>query len=96
MTAISNSNDLTPEEFVFKAIGKLRECPYKGIHSVYSGLDAAFKRHFPDLDLRDILDELAEEGKITIRPAARGVMLYKGGEVSRTAFVEAVLKKILE
>jgi hypothetical protein len=96
MTAISNSNDLTPEEFVFKAIGKLRECPYKGIHSVYSGLDAAFKRHFPDLLLRDTLNELAEEGKIIIRPASKGVMLYKGGEVSRTTCVEAVLKKILE
>lgn len=87
---------MTPEEFVFKAIEKLRECPYKGIHSVYSGLDAAFKRHFPSLDLRDILNGLAEEGKITIRPASRGVMLYKGGDVSRTAFVEGVLKKILE
>jgi len=96
MATISNSNVLTPEEFVFKAIDKLRECPYKGIHSVYSGLDAAFKRHFPNLGLRDILNGLAEEGKITIRPAARGVMLYKGGEVSRTAFVEGALKKILK
>jgi len=96
MATISNSNDLTPEEFVFKAIEKLRECPYKGIHSVYSGVDAAFKRHFPGLDLRDILNGLAEEGKIIIRPAARGVMLYKGGEVSRTTFVEGALKKILE
>jgi hypothetical protein len=96
MGTISNSNVLTPEEFVFKAIEKLRECPYKGSHSVYSGLDAAFKRHFPGLDLRDILNGLAEEGKITIRPASRGVMLYKGGDVSRTAFVEGALKKILE
>ena len=96
MGTISTSTDLTPQEFVLKAIDKLRECPYKGIHSVYSGLDAAFKRHFPGLDLRDILNRLAEEGKITIRPAARGVMLYKGGEVPRTTFVEGALKKILE
>jgi hypothetical protein len=96
MGTISTSTDLTPQEFVLKAIDKLRECPYKGIHSVYSGLDAAFKRHFPGLDLRDILNRLAEEGKITIRPASRGVMLYKGGDVSGTAFVEGALKKILE
>jgi hypothetical protein len=90
------STDSTPQEFVLKAIEKLRECPYKGIHSVYSGLDAAFKRHFPDLLLRDTLNELAEEGKIIIRPASKGVMLYKGGEVPRTTFVEGALKKILE
>ena len=96
MRTISTSNDLTPQEFVLKAIEKLRECPYKGIHSVYSGLDEAFKRHFPDLRLRDTLNELAEEGKITIRPASRGVMLYKGGEASRTTCVEDALQKILE
>jgi hypothetical protein len=82
MGTISTSTDLTPQEFVLKAIEKLRECPYKGIHSVYSGLDEAFKRRFPDLRLFDTMKELAEEGKITIRPARRGVMLYKVGEAS--------------
>ena len=96
MGTVSSSTDLTPREFVLKAIEKLRECPYKGIHSVYSGLDEAFRRRFPDLLLRDTLNELAEEGKIIIRPASRGVMLYNGGEVSRTTCVEDVLQKIPE
>jgi hypothetical protein len=96
MGKISNPNVLTPQEFVLKAIDKLRECPYKGIHNIYSGLDAAFKRQFPDLLLRDTLNELAENGKISIRSAARGVMLYKEGEASQATCVEDALQKILE
>ena len=34
---------LNEEEFVFRAIKRLRKPPYKGIHSVYSGFNQAFK-----------------------------------------------------
>jgi hypothetical protein len=37
---------LTEEEFVIQAIKKLRKEPYRGIHSVYSGFNEAFRKYF--------------------------------------------------
>jgi hypothetical protein len=37
---------LSEHEFVIRAIKKLRKPPYKGIHSVYSGFNRAFKDYF--------------------------------------------------
>jgi len=34
------------EEFVYRAIKRLRKPPYRGIHSVFSGFNQAFKEHF--------------------------------------------------
>jgi len=87
---------LTPEQFVLKAIEKLRTPPYKGIHSVYSGFNAAFREYFRILDPVDITKKLAEEGKIVIRPTRGGVMLYKAGDVQRVVSAKDALKKILE
>jgi hypothetical protein len=33
-------------EFVFRAIKRLKKPPYKGIHSVYSGFNQAFREYF--------------------------------------------------
>ena len=40
------ANKLSEHEFVIRAIRKLRKPPYKGIHSVYSGFNKAFKDYF--------------------------------------------------
>jgi hypothetical protein len=37
---------LTEEEFITQAIKKLRKDPYRGIHSVYSGFNEAFRKYF--------------------------------------------------
>lgn len=63
------------EEFVISAIEKLRTPPYKGIHSVYSGFNEAFRRHFKK-DPIQATGRLAQEGKIVIKPVKGGVMLY--------------------
>lgn len=66
---------LTEEEFVIRAIEKLRKPPYKGIHSVYSGFNDAFRRYF-GTDPVQTIQRLAQEKKIGIRPVRGGVMLY--------------------
>ncbi len=40
------SEKLSSEEFVKKAIVSLRKDGYKGIHTVYSGFNDAFKKYF--------------------------------------------------
>ncbi|MHA1632839.1 MAG: hypothetical protein ACTSXC_08560 [Candidatus Freyarchaeota archaeon] len=89
--------ELTPEEFVIRAIERLRKPPFKGIHSVYSGFNEAFREYFPTLDPVEFTNQLAKEGKITIRPARGGVILYKPDEVpARLGPGKDILKKILE
>ncbi len=67
---------LTPELFVTAAIKKLRSPPYKGIHNVFSGFNAAFRQYFPGEDPVAWQKKLATEGKIVTRPAKGGAILY--------------------
>lgn len=70
------SEKLSYEEFIKKAIVKLRKDNYKGIHTVYSGFNQAFKKHYGEVDPIQVTNELASQGKIVIRPVRGGVMLY--------------------
>ncbi len=70
------SEKLSYEEFVKKAIVNLRQEGYKGIHTVYSGFNEAFKKYFTNEDPIKTTNQLAQEGKIIIRPVKGGVMLY--------------------
>ncbi len=63
---------LSQEEFVKKAIVSLRKEGYKGIHSVYSGFNEAFKKYFSDENPVEVTNRLAGEGKIVIRPVKGG------------------------
>lgn len=67
---------LSHEEFIKKAIVSLRKEGYKGIHTVYSGFNEAFKKYFDNEDPIKVTNQLASEGKIVIRPVKGGVMLY--------------------
>ncbi len=70
------SEKLSHEEFVKKAIVDLRKEGYKGIHTVYSGFNNAFKTYFDGENPVEATNKLAKEGKIVIRPVKGGVMLY--------------------
>lgn len=70
------SERLSYAEFVKKAIVSLRKEGYKGIHTVYSGFNEAFKKYFEGEDPIKVTNQLAGEGKIVIRPVKGGVMLY--------------------
>lgn len=67
---------LSHEDFIRKAIVSLRKEGYKGIHTVYSGFNEAFKKYFENENPIDVTNHLASEGKIVIRPVKGGVMLY--------------------
>ncbi len=70
------SEKLSVEEFVKKAIVDLRKEGYKGIHTVYSGFNNAFKKYYDGANPVEATTKLAEDGKIIIRPVKGGVMLY--------------------
>jgi hypothetical protein len=66
---------LTPLQFTLKAIEVLRTGQYKGIHSVYSGFNAAFRKYF-NTDPIVATKQLSESGKIAVRFARGGAILY--------------------
>lgn len=69
---------LTPEQFILDAIVKLRTPAgkSKGIHSVFSGFNEAFRAYFPGEDPVAWTQKLAAEGKIVTRLVRGGAMLY--------------------
>lgn len=70
------SEKMGHEEFVRKAIVSLRKEGYKGIHSVFSGFNDAFKKYFEGENPVEATNKLSQEGKIVLRPVKGGVMLY--------------------
>lgn len=88
------SDRLTHEEFIRKAIVSLRKEGYKGIHTVYSGFNEAFKKYFEGDNPIDVTNKLAKEGKIIIRPVRGGVMLYLPEDIDTERGADAILKKM--
>ena len=85
---------LSHEEFVKRAIVSLRKEGFKGIHSVYSGFNEAFKKYFGDENPVDATNKLAAEGKIVIRPVKGGVMLYLPEDAPGASSADTALKKM--
>ncbi len=85
---------ISHEEFVKRAIVSLRKEGFKGIHSVYSGFNEAFKKYFIDDSPVDTTNRLAQEGKIVIRPVKGGVMLYLPEEAPGASTGDQALKKM--
>jgi len=90
------NRSLSEEEFIIEGIKKLRKEPYKGINSVFSGLNEAFRKHF-NRDPIELTTKMASEGKIEILPlkGGKGVMIYLPGDGPRGRKTEEALKKIL-
>lgn len=87
---------LNHEEFFKIAILKLRNTSKsRGIHSVFSGFNQAFREYFGEDPIK-ITQELASKGKIEIRPVKGGVMIYLPGEApqSRAELGKKALSKI--
>ena len=85
---------LSHEEFVKKAVVSLRKEGFKGIHTVYSGFNEAFKKYFIDENPIEATNRLAGEGKIVIRPVKGGVMLYMPEDAPGSGSAEQALKKM--
>jgi hypothetical protein len=93
MAEPNEGQKLTPAEFVKRAIVSLRKDPYKGIHSVYSGFNEAFRAYFNE-DPVKWTNQLASEGAIELRPARGGIMLYLPGDAPARSTGKEVLKKM--
>jgi len=85
---------LSKEEFVKKAIQKLRKGEYKGIHTVFSRFNEAFRKYFDGADPVEATKELVKKGIIVSRPARRGAYILLAEDATDNS--QKVLDKILE
>lgn len=85
---------LTHEQFAIRAIRALRVGKYKGIHTVYSGFNDAFRRHFGE-DPVVATKSLADAGKIALRIAKGGATIYLPEDAPKEQQVKDPLGKIL-
>lgn len=77
------SEKMTREKFVEVAIRKLRKPPYKGIHTVFSGFNAAFREYYPETDPVVAVNEMRDAGVIQSHFAKGGCMIYLPGDAPR-------------
>jgi len=91
---VNGNGKVGEEEFVLRAIERLRKPGSQGIHSVFSGFNQAFRSYYEGADPVAATTRLAKEGKIESRPVRGGVMLYKPGEgpTARDAGQDALTK----
>jgi len=76
---------ISREDFALRAIEKLRKPGWKGIHTVYSGFNAAWREYY-GTDPVVGTKRLVEQGKLSSTPARGGAMIYlpKGKEDAST------------
>ncbi len=87
---------LNHEEFVKKAIVSLRKEGFKGIHTVYSGFNDAFKKYYEGENPIEATNRLGKDGKIVLRPVKGGMMLYlpENAPAAAGRSAEEALKKM--
>jgi hypothetical protein len=90
----SDGKKISEYDFIIRSIKKLRKPPYKGIHSVYSGFNQAFREYY-NKDPVEVTTRLAQEGKIATRPVKGGALLYLPEDAPGAGTSKNVLKKIL-
>ena len=96
-----SNGKLTPEEFTIKAIARLRRGTssdgktYKGIHTVYSGFNTAFKEYFGgSADPVAVTTAMCKAGKIGLNPTKGGATIYLPEDDPRRG-KDSALAKIL-
>lgn len=95
----ASNGKLSEEEFTLRAIDRLHKPKYAGIHTVYSGFNAAFRDYFGSgADPVATTQQLATAGKLVIMPSRHGVIIYKKGEEPKLvpSKQDEVLAKILK
>ena len=85
---------LSHEEFVRLAIVRLRNGNFKGIHSVYSGFNEAFRKYYEGDDPVQVTNGFSQQGKLVIRPVKSGVMLYLPEDAPQGDRGDQALKKM--
>jgi len=83
MAKSTSQGKLGKEEFVKVAILRLRTTKSKGVHTVFSGLNSAYRVYFEGADPVKDINAMVKTGKFEMHPTKGGVMLYVKGEMPK-------------
>lgn len=83
MAKSTTQGKLGKEEFVKLAILRLRTSKSKGVHTVFSGLNGAYRVYFEGDDPVKDIKHMVSQGKFEMHPTKGGVMLYVKGEMPK-------------
>lgn len=87
---MTDSTKLSSAEFTLMCIEAGAEgSRSKGIHTLFSGYNEAYRAYFDGADPIEAVDKLTEEGVIDSRRAKKGRMIYKKGEMPATTVDKA-------
>lgn len=91
-----NSNEvrIPKEKFAVDAIKKLRKGSYKGIHTVFSGFNSAWKEYYGDDPVIGV-NKLVEAHVITGHPAKGGFTIGLPEDAPNAKDTKLILNKIL-
>ena len=79
-----SNGKLSAEDFTLQAIETLRDVTRSmGIHSVFSGFNAAYREYYDGADPVAATTALAKAGKVGVQMRKRGAMLYIPGEAPK-------------
>ena len=74
---MTKKSSISPEEFVLRAIVANKKDGHKGLHTVWSGFNAAFRQHFGDTaDPIIVTTQMRKDQKIAVFLVKGGVLLY--------------------
>jgi hypothetical protein len=86
---------LAHKDFFERAIKKCRKEGYKGIHTVYSGVNNAFRQYYgKDADPIVAVNALIAKGELAGNPAKGGFTIYMP-EDAKSKTIQVTLDKIL-
>ena len=91
---------LTKDQFVLAAIDNLPGTrkdgqKYRGIHTVFSGFNAAYREYFEGSDPVEHTKSMQEDGSIVSLPSKKGAMLYRPENAPANRNVEGRTKAAL-
>ena len=81
--SMATNGKLSKAEFVRIAILRLRTNKSKGVHTVFSGLNSAYRVYFEGDDPVKDINAMVKTGKFEMHPTKGGVMLYIKGEMPK-------------
>lgn len=90
------TNGMELEQFVYACIEHVKKTTkYKGIHTVFGGLNVAIKRKY-GIEPIPTLQALVDQGKLALRPVKGGVLLYLPQDAPEKRDKAAELLKAVE
>ena len=94
--APKSTNGTALEQFVYACIAHVKSTTkYKGIHTVFGGLNVAIKRKF-GVEPIPALQAMVDQGKLALRPVKGGVLLYLPQDAPEQRDKAAELLKAVE